>query len=153
MTHPPRHSQPAIRQKFIGAWQLVSIEIRSSGRVRSSPVLGPNPVGLLIYSETHVLAMLMKPDRPDFAHAGHPTAEEMSRSFRGFFAYGGRWEVNEEEQCVLHYTDVDRIPNEVGGVKKRRYEFAHGLLKLSPPSAIRGGRETSVMTLTWRRLE
>ncbi len=144
----------SVREKFVGTWKLVSIEIRSAGgRVRNSPVLGPDARGILIYSpDGYMCAHLMNPDLARFHHATRPAVHEMVAAYRGFIAYSGRWEVDEDEGVVLHYTELDRVPNEVGTVRKRLFEFSGNRLKLTPPPATRNGRETSTMTLTWERV-
>ena len=47
-------------------------------------------------------AQLMNPDRPAWMEAGHPTDAEKTSAFDGFFAYCGKYEVDEAKHVMIH---------------------------------------------------
>jgi len=93
-----------IKSQLIGVWGLVSYIDEQHGRENYYP-LDTKPEGFLICTpEGFVSAQLMKPGRRMFqSHDWHEgTPEEYQESGRGYIAYCGRYEVDEEKRTVTH---------------------------------------------------
>jgi hypothetical protein len=69
-------------------------------------------------------AQLMNPDRPAWMEAGHPTDAEKTSAFDGFFAYCGKYEVDEAKHVMIHLPEVASWPGFVGSNRHRPYTFS-----------------------------
>ena len=113
---------PAIN--LVGTWRLVSWERQlDDGTV----IRDQRTVGFIMYSDTgHVCWASMDPGRPEWETWLSPTPTEALSGLAGFAAYCGRAEIHTEEGYVLHHVEVDRVPNNVGTIRKRTFEFTIG---------------------------
>jgi hypothetical protein len=140
------------KQSFVGVWDLVSFEARlSDGRVITP--LGEDAVGRVIYdADGRMSVQIMRRDRPAFASGDmlKGESEEVRAAFEGYIAYSGTYEVREDDACVLHRVEASLFPNWIGGEQVRFFEFPDGRLKLSTPSLVYGGGETTSV-LIWER--
>ncbi|MBN1366358.1 MAG: lipocalin-like domain-containing protein [Dehalococcoidales bacterium] len=142
------------RDRFIGAWKLITAEFRSTdGKVNY--LWGKNAAGLIIYSAGgNVSAQIMNPDRPKFASRDNlkGTPEEAKAAFDGYQAYFGTFEVDEKEKLVIHHITGNLFPNAIGINLKRFYEFSENdrLTLSTPPMSMGGERVTGV--LVWERI-
>jgi hypothetical protein len=134
----------SIRDRFIGAWELVSTEERlANGSKRHYPDAGPNGKGYLIYAaDGHMCAQLMNPDRPRWKDANRPTRSEKTSAFDGFSAYCGRYEIDEAKSIVYHLPDVAWIPSLIGTKQPRPYTFNEDLLTFSDKATDEPGIES-----------
>lgn len=110
-----------LRERLIGAWKLVSYEIRGSDGSMTQP-MGRDAKGVIMYTlDGYVSANLMVPGRPAFSGGGSASATpaELSAAAAGYFAYAGRFEVDEAGLLVLHHIDVCLTPNLVGSSQRR----------------------------------
>lgn len=110
-----------LRQKLIGTWRLVSYEIRGSDGPVTHP-MGREATGLIMYApDGYVSANLMVPGRPAFSGASvaSATPAELTAAAAGYFAYAGRFEVDQSAPLVLHHIDICLIPNMVGSTQRR----------------------------------
>jgi Lipocalin-like domain len=108
--------------RLVGVWSLVDWEeTLSDGSTRKHPVTE----GRIIYTDLgEMCAVVMDPNRPHWASAS-PTPEEALAGMNSgvFYAYCARAEVHAAEGYALHRTFIDKIPNNVGAVRKRWFEF------------------------------
>jgi hypothetical protein len=114
-------SLQTVRQQLIGSWRLVSYEIRGSDGPVTYP-MGQNVTGFIMYvPDGYMSANLMVPRRPAFSGGGAASATpaELAAAAAGYFAYAGRFEVDESAALVLHHIDVCLIPNMVGSTQRR----------------------------------
>ena len=132
---------PAIRDRFIGVWKLVSYENkRPNGEVIQ--VYGPNPVGRIMYEKSgRMAATLMRPGRKPPQDPRTPTPEELREIQSGFVAYFGTFDVDESAQTVIHHVEAALNPAWPGTDLKRHYDFSGDRLTLS----------TGTLTLVWQR--
>jgi hypothetical protein len=135
---------------LLGAWRLVSWQIRADdGRIEHP--LGAEPDGLLVYTpDGHMSAALMAPGRPGFL-GGDPlrgTAEECETAMRGFHTYSGRYRV--EDGRVIHSVEIALCPDLLGTEQVRYFRLAGDRLFLSTPPLTRAGI-TGIAELVWRR--
>lgn len=112
----------AIARQFVGIWRLASWEQRlADGTTRQAP----NSVGYIVYTDTgHMCYVGMDPNRPKWA-SRKPTEAEALSGITGLGAYCGTAEVRADEGYVLHNVEIERVPNNVGMVRKRWFTF-HG---------------------------
>lgn len=110
-----------LEAKFVGTWRLVSWERQfEDGTARRDQ----RSVGYIMYSESgHMCWASMDPDRPEWVSGGSPSPAEALSGITGFAAYCGRAEIHAQDGYVLHHVEVDKVPNSVGIVRKRSFEF------------------------------
>jgi hypothetical protein len=73
------------------------------------------------------------------------------RHIEGFFAYCGRYEIDEAKQVLYHYPEVAWVPNFVGTKQERPYRFDWELLTFSGKATDEPGVES--WTITWRKVK
>jgi len=144
----------SVRERFLGTWELVSTEYRyTDGTRRPYPDVGPHGKGYLMYAlDGRMCAQLMNPDRPAWKEAGHPTDAEKISAFDGFFAYCGKYEVDEAKHVMTHLPDVASWPGFVGSKQPRPYAFSDSrdLLMFSGKERDEPGAES--YSITWRKV-
>lgn len=143
-----------LKERLMGAWELVSFVARDSNGTTSYP-LGEDAVGLIIYHQSGYFSVqLMPQNRPNFAIndqlRGEP--EEVQKAFTSYSAYFGRYAVNEEEEFVNHLPIGSMFPNYQGRVLQRKIDFRDEQLILNAPSLNVNGVEISAI-VTWKRAE
>ena len=152
MPAPPAASSAT--EQFAGTWSLVSWKIEQADGAVIDPLLGPGPVGWIMYHPGGQMSVvLMRPDNPKFVSDNlmEATPEEIRAAFEGFVSYCGSYEVNEQERFVIHHLEMSWFPNLVGTEQKRFFEFADDRLTLkTPPLTLMG--EDQVHCLVWQRL-
>lgn len=144
----------SVRERFLGTWELVSTEYRyTDGTRRPYPDVGPHGKGYLMYAlDGRMCAQLMNPDRPAWKEAGHPTDAEKISAFDGFFAYCGKYEVDEAKHVMMHLPDVASWPGFVGSKQPRPYTFSDfgDLVTFSGKEMDEPGAES--YSITWRKV-
>lgn len=140
------------REKFLGAWKLISIDIRyAEGNVVS--VYGENPAGMITYTDDGKASVhLMDRRRPKFSgnDKSQGTPEETKSAVVGYEAYFGSFEIDEENNSITHHVEGALFPNWIGTDQLRFYEFNNGNLILTTPKIPYSGT-TLVGVLTWER--
>jgi hypothetical protein len=141
-------------KKFIGTWNLVSCEARSSeGDVRYP--YGENPKGKLMYDASGSMsATLMSQGRPHFESNDliRGTPEEIKAAFEGFTGYCGSYTIDEEKQTVTHHLEVSWFPNWENTSQVRLYKFSDNRLQLdTEPRPSR--RASWTLSLVWEKEE
>ena len=110
-----------VKNRFLGTWKLVSYEFLGPGGEASYP-FGREVQGILHYDSNRKFG---------------GTAEEIKEAFEGYFAYFGRYEINQSEGTVTHHIEGSSLPNWVGIDQVRSYEFSENRLILrSTPGRI-----------------
>jgi hypothetical protein len=139
-----------VENALVGAWKLVSWELRSSGGDVTYPY-GEDVTGYLIYTASgHMSAALMGNAR---AHMRSPdlrggTDEEKSAAFDTHLSYSGRYELHQGR--VVHHPDVASFPNWVGQPQERFIKIEGDRLSIStPPLLVDGVEQRSY--LIWTR--
>ena len=93
----------------------------------------------------------MNPDRPAWKDMNKPTDAEKLRAIEGFFAYGGRYEIDVANHTIYHYPEVAWMPNFAGTKQVRPYKFDGELLTFSGKATNRPGVES--WAITWRKMK
>ena len=128
--------------KLIGAWSLIS-SIQSRNNVISR-TFGDPPTGQIQYTDDgRMSAFLMD---PAWARTGKNAVEESDR----FFAYGGRWEVNENK--VSHFIEFCSVPTKIGTIFVRDLKFLskNEIELTTEPETTKSGNVYETK-LIWRR--
>jgi hypothetical protein len=145
-----RGARAMIENPFVGAWKLISCELRSANGQISYP-MGQDAQGYIIYSRNGYLAVaFMSVDRPPFVsddlRAG--SAQEKVQAFDAYFSYCGRYEVRDDK--VIHHVEVSLFPNWIGKRQERHYRFEQDQLILSAPPVLIDGIERAAH-LIWQK--
>ncbi len=140
-------------RRFVGVWRLEAIRDRyQDGRVEEHPDFGPEPEGLLIYTDSgYVSVQFMRRDRTAWRDADAPTDAERAEAARGYGAYAGRFEVNEQAGIIRHHVETALIPDRVGITLERAFALDGDRLTLSPSGFTSGGVIVE-RSLVWRRV-
>ena len=112
----------SLRETLIGAWRLVDVVKETVDGSPDARPHGDRPTGLILYSpDGFMSAQIMDPDRRPVASADWSalTPEEYADEARGYFAYAGSFEVDEERGTVTHSVEVSLFPGWVGGAQLR----------------------------------
>jgi Lipocalin-like domain len=125
---PTAESEPAnaadATNPLVGSWSLVSWTRPTEDGETIYPY-GEDAFGRITYLPNGRMAVvLMRRDRPTVSadRAEELTPEERSTLASGFFAYSGRYSVNEDEQTVTHHIEACINPNWVGTDRVRTFE-------------------------------
>ena len=139
---------------LIGAWRLVSFEFRRDDGGVTYP-FGEEARGSIIYTDTNrYSAQLMSRDRPRFAISDQMqgTNEEVEASFKGCISYFGAYELDSENNLIIHYVEGSLFPNMEGTKQFRLLELIGNRLRLTtPPFKLDG--EQAVGILTWEKIK
>jgi lipocalin-like protein len=139
-----------LRDAVVGAWELVSYTIEDSPGGDTTYPLGPNPVGLIMYTEDgYMSAQLMRPDRLATDPPGATPAAE-SAFATGYLAYSGPFDVDEATGTLYHQVTVSLFPKWLGSTQLRCSHLEGDLLTLSGTNTLPNGA-TSTHTLLWKR--
>ena len=115
---PTAWAEDSLRDKVIGTWKLISWEsLRSSGEV-VNVWMGLHPTGVIMYQPNGYMAVqIMADPRPAFADnpaTTPPSYEELRNAFFGYYAYWGRYTINNAGDGVVHDVQASERPAEVG---------------------------------------
>lgn len=134
---------------LIGTWKLLAASSTTSTGERSETPYGPNPSGILTYTEDgRVVAMISYGGRRLLSG---PVAalEEQAEAFKTFFAYAGRYTFNGDK--VTHQIEISSIQNYVGRDLVRTVKFqGDRIILVTPPTPVEGKIQT--VELIWERL-
>ncbi|WP_423757758.1 lipocalin-like domain-containing protein [Burkholderia sp. NLJ2] len=142
-----------LREQLVGAWRLVSYEVRPRDGSAVAYPLGRDVRGWILYTpDGYMSAQLMAAGRPPYAdgdlHGG--TADERASAARGYIAYSGPFRVD-DEGTLTHEMDVSLYPNWIGNVQQRVVMLDGDRLQLGTAAPARiDGREVDAVLL-WAR--
>jgi len=135
---------------FVGAWALVSFEVRSASGAITYP-FGHDVRGYIVYSHDGYMSVA-------FMQAGRAkcksedvrgaSAEEKVSAMDTYLSYCGRYEVRGDK--VVHHIEVSLFPNWIGQDQERLFRLEGDQLTLSTPPMPIGGQEQTAH-LIWKR--
>jgi len=136
-----------------GSWLLESrIDRTASGQAHPDPLLGGDPVALLIYDRSgHFSAQFMKRDRSAPSAEATGGAPNNTRAQGGYDAYFGTYTVDDANGTVTQRLMGAISPANVGMVLTRGMEVRDNTLVIRLQTAAADGMPVT-RTLTWRRL-
>src|SRR5260221_14165177 len=112
-----RRREVSLSSKLRGTWLLRSrIDVTKDGKRHPDPMLGEDPVALLIYDDTgHFSAQFMKRDRSTVAQAATlPNAKNNTQAQGGYDAYFGTYTVDDSKGTVTQELLGSLSPGNVG---------------------------------------
>jgi hypothetical protein len=129
----------------------VSLEaVRPNGEVVRE--WGPNPAGYLSYDASGFVSVQFRRDPRAAKRSRELTPDERREAFDSYYAYYGRFDVDEKEAFVNHHIQGSLRPYEVGSDLKRFFKLSGDRLDLStPPQQLETG-EPWVYRLIWERV-
>ena len=139
----------SVKDRFVGAWKLVTIEVRNAKGELVPPARGTNQnrLGYIVYDPAGYMAVTIMPvGRKPYA-AAQPTDEEARATIAGYTGYFGTFSINEKEQYVTHHVQGAVNPA-MGPDLQRFYELSGSRLTLKPPAGANGNQQR----LVWERV-
>ena len=144
----------SLSSELPGTWLLQSrVDITRDGKRHPDPLLGDDPVALLIYDRTgHFSAQFMKRDRTAVPQAARPNAENNTQAQGGYDAYFGTYAVDDRTGTVTQRLMGSLSPANVGMVLTRAMEVREDILSITLETTAAEGTPV-IRTLKWRRLD
>ena len=153
-----RSSAKSDRARFVGTYELVTMEVKDPATGKWSPTQGFSSNGYIIYADTgHMAVQIMPKVRARFAGTP-PTPEEAQAALLGYTAYFGSFAVTDKEQdrFVVHHRFGQINPGADADLK-RFYDFVitpngSERLILTPAPSGGGGKDTATNRVVWQRM-
>lgn len=134
--------------RLVGNWRLLSYHSMHPDGSIGTPF--GDAVGRLSYDEHgHMAGQVMRPERALVGRSDRGT-HNLRAAYTGYIAYFGTYEMNTENNVVVHHVEGALNPDWVGGRQVRRFRFEDNLLILEADIERPEGRIVHV--LTWRKL-
>lgn len=151
--NPASNSGKPLSVTLVGTWELISrLDYSSDGNLVPEPVMGSDPVALLVYDNTgHFTAQFMKRDRKAVSDV-QPTVSgsNNSRAIGGYDAYFGLYTVDDNEGTVTQELTGSLSQENVGQILTRAMTVDGDELTISlETTSVTGEKVTR--TLIWRR--
>ncbi len=150
-----RAGEPSgLRARLLGAWRLLDAVTVFANRTTGPWYDRPGPyTGLIVYTSAGTMSVQIASARPP-AH-GPPALDAMAaaeqlRYLNSYYAYFGRFEVNEADSAVRHIVESSLDPTEVGLTYTQKVSVARGRLILTT-QPWRVGTSWRHSRLTWTR--
>lgn len=126
-------TESQIRDRIVGTWKLISMEeTMKDGTTRPFPSFGQHAKGFLMYQRNgYMCAQIMNPDQTKSADPAHAAPQERLAAAGGSFAYSGRYEIDVEQQWIVHLPEVATDPGYVGSRQIRPFHLDGNRLILS----------------------
>lgn len=145
--------QPRAAISVVGSWELVSlVSVRPNGE-EVTDWMGPKPRGLLMYQSDGYMSVHVAHDPPGrwSSSAEQATVEERAMNFDRYYAYFGRYDIDEARGIVRHLIQGSLLPQEVGVTYERRFTLDGDRLSLvtAEPDIVNGERRFN--RLVWKR--
>ncbi|MBW1768621.1 MAG: lipocalin-like domain-containing protein [Deltaproteobacteria bacterium] len=129
---------------LIGAWRLVSSEIREVG----GEIILLDTEGFIIYNEQGFMSA--QHFKPDALAKGTP--EEIKSAFEVSASYYGTYEVSMEKGFIVHHVENSMFPNPKAGTDMKRFlKFSDNNLILTAPTMQIGERK-AILVFVWERV-
>src|SRR5262245_59466920 len=151
------HGEGPLSTQLPGTWLLESrIDVTASGERHPDPLLGEDPVALVVYDRAgHFAAQFMKRNRSSVGPG--PVAEPAAspanntRSQGGYDAYFGTYTVDDAQGTVTARLMGSLTPGNVGMVLTRAMSVQGDTLVIRLETNAADGTPVT-RTLTWRRM-
>lgn len=145
--------QAALSRELPGTWRLLSrIDVTRDGRRHPDPLLGEDPVAVLMYDRTgHFAAQFMKRDRSAPPPISQQSATNNTRAQGGYDAYFGTYKVDDAAGTVTQRLLGALSPHNVGMVLTRAMDVRGNTLVIRLETEAADGTPI-LRTLTWERV-
>ena len=136
-----------------GSWMLQSrVDVTKSGAEYADPLLGRDPIALLIYDRTgHFAAQFMKRDRSTPTASAPAGAKNNTQAQGGYDAYFGTYSVDDAKGTVTQQLTGSLSQRNVGMVLTREMDVRGDTLVITLDTTAADGTPVT-RTLTWKRL-
>jgi hypothetical protein len=129
------------KDDILGSWRLISLVATNKDGGKFLP-FGDSPTGMIMYEPGgYMFYIAMRSERGKFESGDvlGGTAEEKIAAFDSFDAYNGTYEVNLEEQVIIHTVEASRSPDWSGTKQVRHFRLEGTRLVIeTPPIQTRG---------------
>jgi hypothetical protein len=148
------NQEGTVRARLLGAWRITAYVTERADGDRFAP-LGDSLQGYICYTQDGVVSVnLQQPNREPYA-SGDPsvvTTSELAAAAAGYFAYAGRFVVDETTAIVTHDVEISLVPNWIGTQQRRTVIFDGDRLELRAiaPSLMAG--EMRTIRVFWQRV-
>jgi len=144
----------SLSSELPGTWLLESrVDVTPAGKQHPDPLLGDDPVALLIYDRTgHFSAQFMKRNRSAVIQAAPANAKNNTQAQGGYDAYFGTYSVDDANGMVTQQLMGSLSAANVGMVLTRAMEVRGTTLLIKLETTAADGTPV-IRTLTWRRVE
>jgi len=142
-----------LENKIQGTWWLLSREDHTKdGQKRIDPILGSDPIAILVYANNHFAAQFMKRDRrADSITQATGAGQNNTSAIGGYDAYFGTYKVDEATNLVAHTLVGSINPANVGLTVYRNLKLDGDRLVIQLDTTTQEG-ESVTRTLTWKRI-
>lgn len=130
----------SLRDAILGGWELSSFESRDTATGAITHPLGTAPQGLILYTGDGYMSAQL---------TGGADAAVRDTMSPAYFAYGGRFRVDEDTATVHHEVSVSMLPQLLAQPQLRQASVDGDRLTLSATTTNDG--VTSHNTLVWVR--
>lgn len=146
-----------LRDRVLGAWRILDAETVNVTTGVKRPWLGrPRPYsGIIMYLSNGLMSVQIGAARPSArAGAGFGSlSDEETRSYaETWYAYYGRFEVDEEKSQVRHFIEGSLFAFETGVTLVRTLRLNDGVLTLRTVDLLKGPEGETFNELTWARI-
>lgn len=117
--------QKKLSETIVGTWRLVAQYFTTPNNEKVYP-LGADATGFIMYThDGYMSAQLMAQNRPSYASKDLfiGTQEEMAAAAKGYLAYSGRYQVDDEKSQLIHHMEVSMNPTWLGQSQIRNIRF------------------------------
>ncbi len=137
-----------------GMWWLISLEDYTlTGEQRTDPVLGSDPLAVLVYAHGYFSAQFMKKDRNlDSVGIATGAGRNNTSAIGGYDAYFGTYKIDETTGQVAHTLLGSINPSNVGITVYRTLTVENSQLIIRLETTTSEG-EAVTRTLKWKRIE
>ena len=142
-----------LEKKIQGTWWLLSREDHTKeGERRIDPILGSDPIAILVYAKNHFAAQFMKRNRADDSMSqASDAAQNNTAAVGGYDAYFGTYKIDETTNLVAHTLVGSIVQKNVGMTVHRNLRVEGDKLIITLDTTTQQG-EPVTRTLTWKRI-
>jgi len=136
---------------ILGIWKLRSREdVDDMGQIRTDPLLGRDPLGLLCFGPSHFAAQFMKRDRSHQENVGQPVqAKNNTAAVNGYDAYFGTYSIDEIAGTLTTHLEGSISPANIGKIYIRNARVVDNELIIQlPTTAVDGTSVTRTNTFS-----
>jgi hypothetical protein len=143
-----------LENKIQGTWWLLSREdYTKDGQRKIDPILGSDPIAILVYAHNYFAAQFMKRDRKtDSITQASAPSENNTAAIGGYDAYFGTYQRDEKTNHVAHTLVGSINPENIGMTVYRDLQVEDDKLIIKLDTTTQQG-EPIIRTLTWKRIK
>jgi len=143
-----------LENKIQGTWWLLSREdYTKDGQRLIDPILGADPIAILVYANNHFAAQFMKKERNADSITQTSAAEQNNTAaIGGYDAYFGTYQIDEKTNQVAHTLVGSINPANIGMTVYRNLQVEGDRLTIKLDTTTQQ-EEPITRTLTWKRIK